>query len=172
MKPLKKAISILDRIYNGCVDSLFHVAEALVIILMLVIVADVILRYSVKSPITWGFEFSEYTLLYLTFLGTAWLLRSDGHVKLDVLVNALKPVPQAYLNFIASIILVITCILLLWYGATSTADNFQRGITSVKYYSIPKFIFLIIIPIGSFLLIIQALKRTSNSFRLLKQPKG
>lgn len=169
---MKKSILILDRIYNFCIDYLFYLAGVLVIALMLVVVADVTLRYSVKTPITWGFEFSEYTLLYMTFLATAWLLRSDGHVKMDILRSFLKPRPQAYLSFIASILLVIACFLLLWYGVSSTADNFQRGVLSVKYYSVPKFIFLIIIPIGSLLLLIQAVKRTYSSFRSIKHPES
>jgi C4-dicarboxylate transporter DctQ subunit len=165
---LKNTISALDKIYNRCIDYLFHISEALVIILMLIIVADVTIRYTLKGSIPWGFEFSEYTMVYLTFLGTAWLLRNNGHVKMDVLNNMLKPIPNAYLNFIACIILVITCALLLLYGTFSTIDSIQSNAMSVKYYSIPKFILIIVIPISSFLLIIQALKQTTKAFRSIK----
>jgi C4-dicarboxylate transporter DctQ subunit len=166
---LKKTLLALDRIYNLCVDYLFYIACVLVIMLMLVVVADATLRYTVKGVITWAFDASEYSLPYMTFLATTWLLRKDGHVKLDVLINALKSKSQAYLNFIATIILVLTCIMLVIYGITTTIDNIQNNVMSVKSYSIPMFIFIIIIPIGSFLLLIQALKKLYHSFRLLKQ---
>lgn len=169
---MKKIISVLDRIYNRCIDYLFHLAEVLVIILMLVVVADVTIRYTMRGAISWGFEFTEYSLVYMTFLGTAWLLRNNGHVKMDVFHNVLRPVPKAYLSFVACVILVITCALLLWYGASSTIDNIQNNVMSVKYYSVPKFIFIIIIPISSFLLLIQALKKTVSSYRLLKPTKS
>jgi C4-dicarboxylate transporter DctQ subunit len=171
-KSLKKIISVLDVIYNKCIDYLFHMAEVLVIVMMLVVVADVTIRYTMKGAITWGFEFTEYALAYMTFLGTAWLLRNNGHVKMDVINNVLKPAPKAYLSFVACIILLITCALLLWYGASSTIDNIQNNVMSVKYYSVPKFIFIIIIPISSFLLLIQALKQTVSSYRLLKPTKS
>jgi C4-dicarboxylate transporter DctQ subunit len=165
---LKKIITALDNMYNRCIDYLFYISEALVIILMLIIVADVTIRYTLRGSIPWGFEFSEYTMVYLTFLGTAWLLRNNGHVKMDILNNILKPIPNAYLNFIACIILVITCAMLLWYGTASTIDSMQSNLMSVKYYSIPKFIFIIIIPISSFLLIIQAIKHTAKAFNSIK----
>lgn len=166
---MKKIASVLDKIFNYFIDYLFYIACVLVIAMMLVVVADALLKFSVKGTITWAFEATEYSLVYLAFLATAWLLRSGGHVKMDILFNSLQPRPQAYLEFIASILLVITCIMLFWYGTTSTVDNIQRNVMSVRYYSIPKFIILIVVPVGSFFLVIQALKQTYYSFRSLRQ---
>ena len=133
------------------------------------IFADVTLRYSINRPITWVFEATEYSLLYITFLGTAWLLKKEGHVKLDLLLNMLKPKTRTFLNIITSILLALVCLLLTWYGTASTIDHFQRGVTSVKYYEPPIFIFLMIIPIGGLLLFIQSIKRT---YGYVKQIKG
>ena len=166
---MKNVMIILDKIYNRCIDYLFYISEALIGILMLVIVADVTLRYTIKGAILWGFEFTEYSLIYLTFLGTAWLLRGNHHVRMDVLMSVFKPVPLAYLNFIASILLIISCVMLVWFGTALTLDNILSSTMSVKYYSIPKFILTIIIPISSFLLLIQALKQASGKLSCLKQ---
>lgn len=136
--------------------------------MMLAIFADVTLRYLINRPITWVFEATEYSLLYITFLGTAWLLKREGHVKLDLLLNWLKPRTQTFLNVVTSILLAIVCLLLVWYGAHSTWDHFQRGILSVRYYEPPKFIFLAVIPVGSFLLFIQSIKRTYGYVRQIK----
>ena len=135
-------------------------AGALVVIITFSISADVTLRYGIGQPITWVFEATEYSLLYITFLGTAWLLKKDGHVKLDIVLNMLKPKAQAILNVITSILLILVCFALTWYGTETTIDHFVRGVTSIKYYEPPIFIFLIIIPIAGFLLLIQSIKRT------------
>ncbi len=161
----RRMISALELFYDRVVSSLAFLAGILVIFLMLVIFVDVTLRYVTGYSISWAFEASEYTLLYVTFLGTAWLLKRDAHVKLDILLNWLEPRPKAYLNLIASIMLIIVCILLLWFGADSTIDNFQRHVTSVKYYAPPKWVFLVIIPVGSFLLTIEAVKKTCSCIR-------
>ena len=140
--------------------------------MMLAIFADVTLRYFLDRPITWAFEATEYSLLYITFLGTAWLLKREGHVKLDLVLNWLEPRAQTYLNVITSILLAIVCLFLVWYGAHATWDNFQRGVLSVKYYSLPKFAFLAVIPVGGFFLFVQSVKRTYSYLRLIKKDKG
>lgn len=165
---MKKVFSVLDSIYNRCVDYLFYLAGALVIITLLVIVVDVTLRYTVKGTIVWAFESTEYALIFITFLGAAWLLKYGHHVKMDVLLVSLKPGAQARLNFAASLLMVITCGLLLWYGITTTADSIQSHSMSVKYFSIPKAILIGIIPISSFMLLIQALKDVTKAYRCLR----
>ena len=136
---------------------------------MLSVCADVTLRYLFKRPLTWVLEGTEYALLYITFLVAAWLLKREGHVTVDIVPNRLEPKSRAILNFATSIVLVIVCCLLVWYGSQSTLENFQKGLLSVRYYELPKFAFLIIIPVGSFFLLIQSLKRTYSHFRQIKQ---
>ncbi len=144
------------------------VAGALVIGLMVCISADVTARYLFKSPISWVFESTEYGLLYITFLGAAWLLRRDGHVRVDVVLNRLSPQPRLILEIITFLILAGICFMLFWYGTQVTIDNFKRGILSVKYYEVPKFIFLAVIPLGSLLLFIESIKKIINQYRLIK----
>lgn len=139
---------------------------------MFFIFADVTLKYLINRPITWVFEATEYSLLYITFLGTAWLLKKDGHVKLDIVLNALQPRARTVLNIITSILLAIVCLLLTWYGTESTIDHFQRGVTSVKYYETPLFAYLIIIPIAGFLLFIQSIKRTYGYIKQIKNEES
>ena len=140
-------------------------------VMLLVIVADVIIRYTSNNTIVWGFEFTEYAMVYLTFLGTAWVLKNNDHVSMEVLVVSLKPRPKAVLNFVASLLLVAACFMLLWYGASSTIGNIQNHILSVKYYSMPMYILIIVIPISSFLLLIQAIKNVPRTYRALKSQK-
>jgi len=164
---LKNAILILDRINTLLVNSFAYIAGIMVILLMLVITSDVALRYLTGKTITWAFESSEYVLLYITFLGTTWLLRHDNHVKLDVIATKLSPRKAIYLNIFASFLLVITCALLLWYGAGTTIDAFESSSNYIKYYTLPKGMFLIIIPIASVLLLIESIKRTYSYIRQL-----
>jgi len=137
--------------------------------MMLAIFADVTLRFFFNRPITWVFEGTEYSLLYITFLGAAWLLKRGGHVRIDVLLISLKPRPRAILNIITSILLAIICLFLFWYSAETTWDLHQRGVEYIQYHSIPKAALLAAIPVGSFLLFIQAIKRT---YGYLIYPEG
>lgn len=169
---MKKLFSVLDQVFNRCVDYLFYLAGALVIAMLLIIVVDVTLRYTIKGTIVWAFEFTEYSLIFITFLGAAWLLKHGHHVKMDILLSNLKPTAQAGLIFAASLLQVIVCGLLLWYGITTTSESIQSHSMSVKYYTIPKAILIGIIPVSAFLLLIQAFKDIVAAFRSLKPNKN
>ena len=51
-------------------------ATLIFVAMMLVVCAEVLLRYGFNSPISWVVEISEYALLWITFLGAAWVLRA------------------------------------------------------------------------------------------------
>ena len=138
---------------------------------MLSVSADVILRSTMNRPIVWVNEGTEYALLYITFLGAAWLMRREGHVRVDIVLNRLEPRTQAIINTVTSVILIIICFLLVWYGTRVTLDNFERGILSVRYYELPKFIFLAVIPLGSLLLFIESLKKTFGFLHIIRKGK-
>ena len=138
---------------------------------MLCVSADVILRSVLNRPITWVNEGTEYSLLYITFLGAAWLLKKEGHVRVDIVLNRLEPRTRGILNVVTSVILAVVCFLLVWYGTQSTLDNFQRGILSVRYYELPKFAFLAVIPLGSLLLFIESLKKTCGFIQIIRKER-
>ena len=105
--------------------------------------------------------------MFLTLLGATWLLKLEGHVKMDLLVNQLNPRTQALLNIITSILGAIICLVIAWYGTEVTWSQFQKGITYPTVLEPPVFIILSVIPIGYFLLFIQFLRRTYSFLRKL-----
>ena len=137
-------------------------AGILLVFIMLSVCMEVILRSFINRPQIWVTEVTECLLLYITFLGTAWLLREEGHVKVDVILNRLKPQTTAVLGIISSIIGVLVSITLTIYGFNVTWDNFQRSIYTPTALEIPVFAILAIIPIGSLMLFIQFIRRTGK----------
>ena len=156
MKLLAKAGTIFDRTTNF----LAFVAAVLIIFTMLSVSVDVFMRYFLQRPMIWVLEVTEIILLFITFLGTAWLLRREGHVKVDIVLSHLNPRTQTLLGIISSIIGIIVCVVLVWYGTQVSYDYIQRGLYEPTLLEIPKGPLLAIIPVGSFLLLIQFLRRT------------
>ena len=89
----------VGNIFNHCNRALALVAGVVTVFVMLAINYEVFMRYFLNRPTLWTLEISEYSLVYITFLGAAWVLRKDGHVKIDLLVRVLKPRSQIILNF-------------------------------------------------------------------------
>lgn len=156
MNLIKKFTSFFDRIINF----MAVLAGILLLFSILSITLEVTLRYFLDRPIGWVIEISEYTLLYITFLVAAWVLKKEGHVRMDVVLNWLNPKIQSVMNMITSGISAIVCFILTWYGIKVTWELFETGYFTPTILELPKFIIIAIIFIGSVLLLIQFLRRT------------
>ena len=151
------------RVYDGVIDTLAFIAGVLTILVMLLTCYLVVMRYIFLRPPAWIIELSEYMLLYITFFGAAWLLKRNGHVNVDILFFFLPGSWQRALNVITSALGTISCFVLAGIGTWVTADNYARGLYSIQTLSVPKWILLAVIPLGSFLLFIQFLRRLNTA---------
>jgi len=168
MKLLTKATRFFDRLN----EALVVLAAGILLFLVLSISYAVFTRYVLGFTTKGLFQTWEYCVLYLPFLGAAWLLKKDGHVKMDIVLNRLKPKVRTWLNFINFIIIAIICAILTWYSADATIQSYQIGFTLIHEIDVPKFLILMVIPIGSFLLVIQFLRKASGYFRELQTSPG
>ncbi len=167
MKLFTKASDIFDRV----VDSLAVLAIVLLVFATLSVNLDVVMRYFMNRPLIWVGDATEYVLVFITFLGAAWLLKRKGHTSIDVVVTRLNPRNQALINTATSIVGAIVCLAITWYSAETTWDHFQRGIIFTKAIELPKAPLLSVIVLGSFLLFIQFLRdahRYLMSWRALR----
>lgn len=164
-----KLLTKITVIFDGAIDFLALLAAVLLVFIMLGTVTEVTVRYLLGGAIKWMMETVEYSLLFITFLATTWLLKTEGHVIMDVVLDRLKPRTQALTNMITSILGAIVCLVIAWYGVEVTWSNFQRGIVLGTVLEPPIFIILSIIPVGSFLLFIQFLRRTYRYLRMWRE---
>ncbi len=160
-----KLMSRLAIVFDRTLDTLVFIACAILAFVALSIGAEVFMRYFLDSPIIWVVEISELSLLYITFLGTAWLLRREGHVSMDFVVNRLGPKNRGLLGAVTSVFGAIVCLIIVWYGTRITWYNLQTGAYLETLLEPSKGAILAIIPFGSFLLFIQFLRRTHGYFR-------
>ena len=79
MKGLAKLVALFDL----AIGVLFVLAGVLIMFVMLATSTDVTMRYFLNRPIVWLMEVSEAILVYITFLGCAWVLKRDAHVRID-----------------------------------------------------------------------------------------
>ena len=155
-----KLIKVLTNIFNRTIDLMVILAGILLIFSMLSISMAVASRYLFNRPMGWVTEISEYILVYITFLVATWVLKREGHVKMDLVFNRLSPRTQSMLNMITSGISAIVCFILFWYGVRVTWELFKTRYFTPTILELPKFVIIAIIFIGSMLLFLQFLNRT------------
>ena len=158
----KRFFQLFDHILNATA----FLAGIILVFIMLSVGLEVIMRYFFNRPMIWVTEVTECLLLYTTFLGTGWLLREEGHVKVDIILNRLKPRATAFFGILSSLVGIFVSAMLAFYGMSVTWDYFRRGIYTPTAMEIPVAAILLIIPIGSFILLIQFVRRTGRFFGL------
>ena len=163
-----KLVSKFSAGFDGIINSLAVFAAALCVLLMLGVSINVVLRYFFSKPLLGTETVSEFFLLWLTFLGTAWVLKRGKHVRIDIAVNRLNPKTQTVLNLILSIIGAVIFFFIVWYGAIACWDYVQRGVWLEMILRPPKGIAWSAVPIGSFILAIQFLRNAYGYLRSLR----
>jgi TRAP-type C4-dicarboxylate transport system permease small subunit len=142
------------------------VAGALVVFVEFAVCYDVVMRYFLNSPTVWAFEATENILVWVTFLGAAWLLKGEGHVKIDFVVTRLEPRTQSILNGITYILCAIACLAVVWYGVQVLWSQYQQDLHTHTRLGLLMWPLYVIIPISLFLLFIQFLR---NSYKYLAE---
>ena len=157
-----KLDSILDRLNSV----MAWIAALAIIFMMFAISYAVMMRYVWNKPVPWIVEISSYLMLYITFLGTAWLQRKGGHVEVDLFTGRLKPRVRAAFKTITSLGGAVVGFILAWKGSLVTVDCFQRDVTAIGILNTPQFLLMGIIPIGGFLLLVEFLLQARQQARL------
>ena len=104
-----------------------YAAGTIVFAIMLSICYEVIMRYFFNRPTAWAVDFAGYMQYALVLMGSAWVLKIDGHPRIDIIVSRTSAKTQAIMRVITSSVAVVTCTIFFWKGLEATVDAFQRG---------------------------------------------
>lgn len=170
-----KLIRTLNHLLDRTLYLMFILAGFLLVFSMLSISIAVASRYLLGRPIGWVVEICEYILLYMTFMIAAWVLKGEGHVRMDLVLSRLNPRTQSLMNAITSGISAIVCFILAWFGIRVTWELFKTKYFTPTLLELPKSIIVAIISVGSILLLLQLLQKAfvyRSTWKTSKNPEG
>jgi TRAP-type C4-dicarboxylate transport system permease small subunit len=134
-------------------------AIALLVAVTLSVCFEVVMRYGFNAPQIWVIELSEYALLYITFLGAAWVLHQGGHVRVDIFYNMASPRLRRVFGTISTSLGLVIAMLLCGFGANATWSAYARGMYKATLLEFPTWIVLLAIPVGSLMLTVRFLRQ-------------
>lgn len=157
----------INTIFDNIITYLAYFGCALIAFIVLSVTAEVFTRFFLNRSLVWVTEIDEYAMIAFTFFAAAWVLKREGHVVLDVVINRFKPQNRAAVNTITSILSAIVCGVIFWYGTSNLLYHLQEGtLIASKTIDIPKAPMLIFIPLGFLLFAIQFLRRAYGFIRV------
>jgi len=146
------------KFYDCILDFTAFLSGALLMAVTIFVSWAVVMRYLNFNPPIWVIQYTEYALMWITFLGAAWLLRDKGHIRIDTLVSRINPEIARWLEVFNDMVGLVVAIVIFWIGSTNTFDLYSRGIKDVKAVTLPMYGLFAIIPFGGLLLLIQFLR--------------
>ena len=155
-----KSFAWLGKILDGINFIMVIVSAVLILGLTFIVGADITLRYIFLKPLGWVKEVSEYILVALGFLVAAWILRDDGHVKMDLLLNKVSPKVRTMMNLVTTVISTVVVLIVTCFSVRVMADFYRTKLVTPSVLEPPKWVLLIPIFVGSLLLTLQFIRRT------------
>ena len=93
------------------------VSEALVILLMFLVTAEIIGRHIFGSPIPGHVEVATLSLVIILYLGLAYTQLERGHIRVDIFVSRVKGKKRELLEALALFLSLIPSVLMMWATA-------------------------------------------------------
>jgi TRAP-type C4-dicarboxylate transport system permease small subunit len=148
--------SVFDRVLDGCA----WIACGLLLFQVVSVTLDVVLRYFFDLSFGWITPANEWSLVFVAFLGAAWLEREGGHTADDSVLELLGPWTKKPSQHIGWVLGVFVCAVLVYYGARVTWNNYVSGAYDFfKLREVPVFWIYAVIPFGCLLWLAQLLRR-------------
>ena len=144
-------------------------AGALIVFIMALVCLKVLLRYGFNVGIVGVDQISGSLLLYITFLGAAWVARQDGHVRVDILTSGLGQRTRALVDTITSFLVAAACAVVFFYSTDEVIFSLRRNINVAAELEIPRAINLAVIPLGTLLLAIEFARQGVRRLGVFRQ---
>lgn len=162
---MKESLPV-HNVFDRIIDSFAVLAGFLFVFSTVSTCVEVVMRYFFAKPTNWLSEINELILYVAPFIASAWILKNEGHVRMDLLVNFLDHRNQTLLNGVTSILGALTCLTIMWFGATVTWDSFQtQYLTASGYIRVTRGYITLFGVLGCMLLAIQFIRRAISYFR-------
>jgi TRAP-type mannitol/chloroaromatic compound transport system permease small subunit len=131
----------------------------LILAIFLLLFAEVLLRYFLRSPTVWTNELGQLLFGAYAVLSGGYLLARGGHVNVDILYSAFSRRTKAGIDILTSVLFFAFLAVLLTQGAIFALESIEKLETSHSAWNPPIWMFKAMIPIGAGLLLLQGVAK-------------
>ncbi len=132
---------------------------------------SIIARYVFHWPLDWSDEIAIYAVILCSFFGISTLIKTDGHVRVDLLIGRLTKKRQDLLHFFHALLGLIFLLGVAWGGYSMVKKAHATLVTSESHLKFPMYLPFLIMPLGGILLSWRMIERLVMLARRLKGAK-
>lgn len=139
----------LRQLIDGLDAALMRLAAAMLFAMMLLVVADVALRYLLNQPLSWAYELiSLYLMPAVFFLVVSHALGAHAHVAVDILHQRASARARHTLVALGSLVALPAFAFAAYTTGAVTWADWQSGITSSSGLPVPTWSTSWFVPLG------------------------
>lgn len=140
-------------------DAIAKVEDFLVIALhgmiATAVMLSVVLRYVFNDPLTWGEELIVALLTWMVFLGAAAAVRSQMHIRIDVMAPVFRMAKFNWLNTV-TVLLGVAILATMTFGCIEQV--LQEVVVDSPMMGVSKGWFVAAMPVGLFLMLVHVFR--------------
>jgi TRAP-type mannitol/chloroaromatic compound transport system permease small subunit len=147
---------------SGLIDSLNEKIAVLVswalLVAVIICAGNALVRYTFNYSSNGWLEVQWYLYAAVFMLASAYTLRRDEHVRIDVVVGRFSKRTQAWIDLLGFLIFLLpVCLLILWHGIPFALLSIQSAEMSSNAGGLIVWPAKLLIPAGFVLLVLQGL---------------
>ena len=93
------------------------------VLILLLVIAQVAMRYIFNSPLTWSEELAVFVMIWLTFIGSLICMRDKEHIEVTILVDHLPRPLQRIVVAFSRLASVVFLLVVAYYGFELVMEN-------------------------------------------------
>ena len=93
------------------------------VLILLLVIAQVAMRYIFNSPLTWSEELAVFVMIWLTFNGSLICMRDKEHIEVTILVDHLPRTLQRIVVAFSRLASVFFLLVVAYYGSDLVMEN-------------------------------------------------
>jgi TRAP-type C4-dicarboxylate transport system permease small subunit len=164
MKKVEKTVRLI-------IEASGIIGVVMLLAMMMMTVADVIMRYFFRRPIIGSVEISVVLMVCVVFLSIGWCALNDGHISVDIITGKLSKRGRALLNGFDNIVTLVLALIITWRSFTEAVFVKNMEVTS-PLLAIPRYPFVFVTSFGFLLLFLAALILFIKNIKSIKDSDG
>jgi TRAP-type C4-dicarboxylate transport system permease small subunit len=129
------------------------VAAVVLCAVMIIVSADVAMRYVFNRPFGWTYDLiSLYLMGALFYFALSPTFAQGAHISVDVVARRLSPGMRRLLQVVIALVSALLFATIAWLAAARTFDDFQSGAATSGEILWPTWLADVLIPVGCALL--------------------
>lgn len=141
-------------------DVLARVEDAFIIVchgvIALLVMTAVVMRYLFNDPLTWGEELIVALFVWMVFIGAAAAIRSQMHIRIDVMAPVFRNPRMNWLNVVTLVIGIVIIVVMIY---ACWEQVLQEAEVESPMLGISKAWFAAAMPVGLVLMLCHVLRR-------------